>query len=196
MQISVAIIGLGFGEPFVPIYQLHPKVDRVGICEVNPKLLMEVGDRYQVQDRFGSIDEVLADPKWDAVHILTPVPLHVEQTLKTLDAGKHCACAVPIATALDDIQAIIGAEERSGKNYMMMETGVYTREFLFAQDMHRRGEFGNLTFLRGAYYQDLEGPYPRYWYAQPPMHYSTHVVGPILALAETRITQVSCLGAS
>lgn len=78
---------------------------------------------------------------------------------------------------------------------MMMETAVYDRAFLFAREMRDRGEFGTFTLFKGAYYQDLEGEYPAYWRAQPPMHYATHVVAPILALAEARATRVSCLGA-
>jgi predicted dehydrogenase len=77
---------------------------------------------------------------------------------------------------------------------MMMETAVYTREFLFVQDLHARGELGTLTFLRGTYYQDLEGDYPTYWRAQPPMHYATHAVAPLLALARTRAVKVCCFG--
>jgi predicted dehydrogenase len=106
----------------------------------------------------------------------------------------HCACAVPMATDLEGIRRIVDAERASGKNYMMMETGVYTREFLFAKDLLDRGELGTLTFLRGTYFQDLEGDYPDYWRAQPPMHYATHALGPVLALAKTSAEKVSCFG--
>jgi len=195
VKVSIVVVGLGFGEAFLPIYQRHPNVGRVGICESDQRLLREIGDRHAVEDRFSSLERALADDRYNAVHLVTPVPLHVEQTLETLAARKHCACAVPIATDLDDIYNIIEAQKKAGVNYMMMETGAYTREFLYARDMHARGEFGNFTFFRGVYHQDLEGAYPRYWRAQPPMHYATHVVGPILCLAKTRATSVSCLGA-
>ena len=45
---------------------------------------------------------------------------------------------------------------------MMMETAVYTRQFLYAQDLRGRGEFGRIQFLRGAHYQDMER-WPPYW---------------------------------
>jgi predicted dehydrogenase len=153
-----------------------------------------VADRFGVAERFTRLEDVLADDMIDAVHLLTPVPLHTEQTLAVLKGGKHCACAVPMATNLDDMRRILAAQQASGKNYMMMETAVYTREFLFVQDLHARGDFGTLTFLRGTYYQDLEGDYPTYWRAQPPMHYVTHALAPLLALAQTRAEKVCCLG--
>ena len=194
--IRIAVVGLGFGRSFVPIYQCHPEVQSVAICDANAELLNSVGEEFGVQKRYLKLDEVLADTAIDAIHLLTPVPLHVEQTLAILKAGKHCACAVPMATSLDGLRQIIDAKNKSGKTYMMMETAAYTREFLFVKDMHSRGEFGELTFLRGAHIQDLEGDYPLYWRAQPPMHYICHAIAPILALTTTHATVVRCLGAS
>jgi predicted dehydrogenase len=193
-RIRVAVVGLHFGSAFAPIYQQHPDVEKVILCERDEPLLNKVGERLGIADRFAGLEELLAADACDAVHLLTPVPLHTEHTLAVLAAGKHCACAVPMATDLDDLRRILAAQKASGKNYMMMETAVYTREFLFAQELHARGELGNLTFLRGTYFQDLEGDYPAYWRAQPPMHYITHAIAPLLALAQTRAEKVSCLG--
>lgn len=194
-KVNVAVVGLGFGRSFVPIYQRHPNVGRVAICEANPSLLNEIGDSLGVEDRFDSLDQVLGDDGIDAVHLLTPVPFHVEHTLAALAAGKHCACAVPMATNLQGLQKIINAANEAGRNYMMMETAAYSREFLYVKEMHARGDFGKLTFLRGSHIQDLEGDYPLYWHAQPPMQYICHAIAPILALTDTRATRVSCLGA-
>ncbi|RYG32154.1 Gfo/Idh/MocA family oxidoreductase [bacterium] len=185
---------MGFGRDFVPIYQAHPNVKTVGICDPDPARLAEMGDRFGIQKRHASLEEVLQDDAYDAVHLLSPVPVHVEQTLAVLASGRHVACAVPMATSLEDLHRIVAEVRRTGLRYMMMETGVYTREFLYAQDLNERGELGNLTFLRGTYFQDLDGGFPDYWRAQPPMHYSTHAVGPILALAKTRVERVNCLG--
>ena len=44
--------------------------------------------------------EVLADETVDAVHLVTAIPDHAEQTVRVLDAGKHCACTVPMATTM------------------------------------------------------------------------------------------------
>lgn len=178
----------------MPIYQRHPSVDRVAICEIDDAKRQRVGDAFGVEDRFASFEEALRDDRYNAFHILSPVPWHVGQTLAVLRSGRHCACAVPMATSIPDIEAILDAQRASGTNYMMMETAAYTREFLFAESLRDAGELGNLTFLRGTYYQDLECPYPRYWWAMPPMHYSTHAVGPLLKMAQTRMTQVNCLG--
>ena len=190
----IAVVGLNFGSAFVPIYQRHPDVEDVAICDVDEGALQRVGDKFGVEDRFAHLDDLLEDPRYDAVHLLTPVPIHVEQTIAVLEAGKHCACAVPMATDLEDLSRIIAVQQKAGKNYMMMETGAYLRETFYVKDLYARGELGELTFMRGTYYQDLEGDYPTYWRAQPPMHYLTHAISPLLALTDKRVERVCCLG--
>ena len=108
-----------------------------------------------------------------------------------LNSGKHCACTVPMATSLADLQAIVAAQRKTGKNYMMMETAVYTRQFLYARSLMKQGAFGRIQFLRGAHYQDMER-WPAYWAGLPPMWYATHAVSPLLAIAETRAVKVHC----
>ncbi|MEO6060382.1 MAG: Gfo/Idh/MocA family oxidoreductase [Thermoflexales bacterium] len=192
-KIRIAVVGLQFGAEFVPIYRDHPDVAQVAVCDLDAAKLNAVANKFGVSERFSRFEEILASG-YDAVHLFTPVPLHVEQTLAALGAGMHCACAVPMAIDLAGLRQVIDAQRRSGKNYMMMETAVYSREFLYVQDRFARGDLGTLTFLRGAYYQDLEGPFPAYWRTIPPMHYATHAVAPLLALARTRATRVCCFG--
>ncbi len=55
-----------------------------------------------------------------------PIPLHEEQTVQVLEAGKHCACTVPMAISLEGIRRITEAVRKTGKKYMMMETTLYT----------------------------------------------------------------------
>jgi predicted dehydrogenase len=127
----VAIIGLGFGAEFIPIYQRHSNAEIVALCQRNPEPLKETGDKFGIAKRYTDYDALLADPDIDAVHINTPIPNHAEHTLKALRAGKHVACTVPMATSEADCKAIVDACRKTGLKYMMMETVVYAREFLF-----------------------------------------------------------------
>ena len=192
-KIRVAVVGLGFGAEFVPIYMDHPDVEAVAICDANPARLDKTAGRFGVRERFRDVEEVIQSDGFDAVHLISGIPDHARQAVAVLKSGKHCACTVPMATSIEDLQAIVAATRESGRNYMMMETAVYTRAFLYAMDMQRRGEFGRIQFLRGAHYQDMEG-WPPYWAGLPPMWYATHAIAPLLALAQTRAVKVHCLG--
>ena len=86
-----------------------------------------------------------------------------------------------MATTLDELQGPCEAQRKSGKVYMMMETVVYSREYLFVKELYDKGELGRLQFLRGSHQQDMDG-WPDYWPGLPPMHYATHCVSPCLAI--------------
>lgn len=191
--IRVAVVGLGFGAEFVPIYLRHPNVTEVAICDQDATRLNETGDRFRISRRLSSFEEVMACPDLDAVHLVTGIPQHADQSVATLESGRHCACTVPMATSIEGLRAVIAAQRKSGRNYMMMETAVYTRHYLYVKAMLERGEMGAIQFLRGAHYQDMED-WPPYWAGLPPMHYSTHAVAPLLALAGRRAASVCCFG--
>ena len=90
-KINVAIIGLGFGAEFIPIYQKHPNANLVAICQRTRARVDEIGDAFGIGKRYTSYDELLKDPDIDAVHINTPIPDHAIQSIKALKAGKHVA---------------------------------------------------------------------------------------------------------
>lgn len=192
-QIKIAIAGLGFGVEFIPIYQAHPDAELVAVCQRTESALNDIADRYAVPRRYTDFAELLRDPEIDAVHINTPIPDHAAQSIAALEAGKHVACTVPMATTIDECAAIVAAARRSGRRYMMMETVVYSREFLHVRELLDRGVIGRIQFLRGAHHQEMAG-WPGYWKGLPPMHYATHVVGPVLSLAGTLAESVVCLG--
>ena len=192
-KINVAVVGLGFGAEFVPIYLDHPSVKSVSICDADKKRLQEVGDKFSITRRYRDFREVIDADDIEAVHLVTGIPDHAWQAVDVLQSGKHCASTVPMATSLEDLDHIISAQKQAGKNYMMMETAVYTRQFLHVQALLEQGVFGQIQFLRGALYNDMEG-WPGYWAGLPPMWYVTHALNPLLALARTRAVKVHCLG--
>lgn len=192
--LTIALVGLGFGREFVPIYASHPDVTRVVLVDPDEERLHDVAERFGVRGSYSDFGGALNDPEIDAVHILTPVHFHADLSVAVLNAGKHCACAVPMATSLVDIDRVLVAQEASQRNYMMMETSVYGREYLTVEDMYRHGDMGSLTLYRGVHIQNLDG-FPAYWQGYPPMHYLTHALSPALALLETTVLNVQCRGA-
>ena len=147
----------------------------------------------KIQRAYGSYEELLADPEIDAVHINTPIGSHALQSIAALKAGKHVACTVPMATTVEECETICKLCEETGLTYMMMETVVYSREFLFVKELFDNGELGRIQYLQSSHQQDMAG-WPSYWDGLPPMHYATHCVGPVLALQRNRAETLSCFG--
>ncbi len=192
-KLNVVLVGLGFGGSFVPIWRDHPDVASLGILDLDPERTRQFAENYEISRTYSSLEEVLADDAVDAVHLVTCIPDHAEQTVQVLNAGKHCACTVPMATSLEDLCRITEAVRRSGKNYMMMETTLYTYHYFYVKQLLEAGELGRIQFMRGSHYQDMEG-WPSYWNGLPPFWYGTHAIAPMIGLSQSRIGRVSCLG--
>ena len=194
-RVRVGIVGLGFGKEFIPIYQDHTDSEVVAICKRDDKELALIAEEFGIPRRYTDYKLMLADGGIDAIHVVTPILDHAAMSIAALEAGKHCACTVPMGTTIDELKRIVDAKRRSGKYYMMMETAVYTREFLYVRSLRDSGKLGRIQFLRGSHQQDmgLKG-WPDYWTGFPPMHYGTHAIGPLLCLAGARAESVVCHG--
>ena len=192
-QFNVAMIGLGFGAEFIPIYQKHRRANICAICRRNEAELNKIGDACGVEKRYTKYEDVLADPGVDFVHINSPIPDHAWMSMEALKAGKHVMCTVPMATTVDECRQICELVQETGLKYMMAETVVYSREFLFIKEMYEKGELGKIQYMAASHPQDMEG-WPEYWERMIPMHYATHVVSPVLGLVKGLAEYVSCFG--
>ncbi len=191
--VKAAIIGLGFGAEFIPIYQRHPDSEIAAVCRRDEKELHKTADALGVAKRYTKYADVLGDPDVDFVHINSPIPDHAWMSIEALQAGKHVMCTVPMATNVADCERICQLVADTGLKYMMAETVVYSREFLFIKQMHERGELGKIQYMAASHPQDMDG-WPAYWERMIPMHYATHVVSPVLGLVNGRAEYVSCFG--
>jgi predicted dehydrogenase len=187
------MVGLGFGAEFIPIYQALGSANVAAICRRNEAELNKVGDQFGIERRYTTYDDVLADTNIDFVHINSPIPDHARMSIEALKAGKHVMCTVPMGTTIEDCEKVCQAVADTGLKYMMAETVVYSREFLFIKDMYKKGELGKLQHLAASHPQDMDG-WPSYWEAMIPMHYATHVVSPCLGLVDGVAEYVSCFG--
>ena len=184
-KVRVAIVGLGFGAEFIPIYQAHPDAEMYAICRRNKaeldKLRRSVRHRQALHELRGSAQR---SERRRGPHQLARFPITRRRVIAALKAGKHVACTVPMATSVEDASRSSRLQQKAGKIYMMMETVVYSREYLFAKELYDRGVLGRIQFLRGSHQQDMDG-WPDYWPGLPPMWYATHCVSPCLAILST-----------
>jgi len=192
-EYRVAIVGLSFGAEFIPIYQAYPHTRLAAICQRSREKLDALGDAWDVDRRYTDYSELLKDRDIEIVHINTPPPLHADMCVAGLEAGKHVACTIPMALSVADCKRIFDAQKASGKQYMMMETTVYSREFLFIKQLYKDGEIGKLQFFRSSHQQEMAG-WPEYWEGFPPMWNATHAIAPTLILGGNEAESVSCYG--
>ena len=183
-KIKVGMVGISFGMEFIPIYMKHPDVYEIAIADTNLELIKTAQEKFGIssKDCYDNYDDMLKDDAIDAIHIVTPPSTHAEFSIKALKAGKHCGCTIPMGMSIQELEDVIKARIESQKQYMFMETTIFQREFLYIQELYKKGEFGRLQYMTCAHYQDMEG-WPEYWEGFPPLMHPTHAVAPCLMLA-------------
>jgi len=184
-KINVGIAGLGFGKEFIPIYQKHRHGGKIAICTRTPETLDAVGDQFGIPKelRYTDYYEMIQNPELEAIHIVTPILEHYRQTIAALEAGKHTACTVPMATSVEECRKIIETSEKARKYYMMMETSLYTREYLYIKDLLESGKMGRIQFMRSDHMQNMMlSGWGDYWRGFPPFYYGTHALSPVIEL--------------
>lgn len=83
----------------------------------------EFADKYDIPNRHGSYEALLADPDVDAVYISTPHPGHAEWAIKAAEAGKHILCEKPITMNASQTMAVIEAARQN--DVFLMEAFMY-----------------------------------------------------------------------
>lgn len=99
----------------------------------------------------GSYDAMLRDRNVDAVYIPLPNALHVEWTLRALDAGKHVLCEKPLALVSEDIDRI--AAVARARSLVVAEAFMYRHEPLIARvvELLQQGAVGRLWLIASGF---------------------------------------------
>lgn len=99
----------------------------------------------------GSYDALLADPDIDAVYIPLPNRLHVEWSLKAMQAGKHVLCEKPMTMQASDFDALIAARDAArvlaAEAFMIVHHPQWQR----ARQLLADGAVGKLWRIDGAF---------------------------------------------
>ena len=109
------------------------------------------GDEYDIPQRHGSYEALLADGEVQAVYISTPHPFHAEWAVKAAEAGKHILCEKPMA--LNHAQAMAMVEAARENGVFLMEAFMYRCHPQTAKlvELIRDGAIGEVRMIRAAF---------------------------------------------
>ncbi|MFJ7153937.1 Gfo/Idh/MocA family oxidoreductase [Streptomyces sp. NPDC101118] len=120
------------------------RIDGVEVTAVVSSSL-ESAQKFAAEQGVGrgvaSLDDVLAMDDVDAVILATPTPMHAEQTLACLDAGKHVQVEIPLASSLADAEACLAAQQRTGLVAMVGHTRRFNPSHQWVRRQIRAGDY-------------------------------------------------------
>jgi len=158
-DVGVAIIGTGFIGS-VHLWALRRLGVRVtGMLGSSAGRGAERAAELGVSKAYGSLDELLADPAVDAVHVTSPNHAHYAQVKAIMAANKHVICEKPLAMTSAQSAEMVDLARASG---CVAAVCYNTRFYPLSQQargMVGAGELGDIRLVTGHYHQD--------WLAKP-----------------------------
>jgi predicted dehydrogenase len=135
----------------IPGAQASEKVDLLAVASRTQERADAYAREWGIPRAYGSYEALLADPEIEAVYVSLPNTLHVEWTIRALEAGKHVLCEKPLSRHPADAAAAFDAAERSGR--LLMEAFMYRHNPQTARlvELVAEGAIGELRLVRSTF---------------------------------------------
>src|SRR6476660_7526715 len=98
--LGIGVIGYGYWGPnLVRNFMETPDATVVGVSDLQTDRLTPLKRRYPTVETIRDYQELLSDPRVDAIVIATPVSTHFQLAMEALNAGKHVLVEKPLSVA-------------------------------------------------------------------------------------------------
>ena len=136
----------------IPAMQQADHCEIAAICSRNLDRAQAAADELGIARAYGSYEELLADPDIQAVYNPLPNHLHVEWSIKALEAGKHVLCEKPIGLTSDEGQQLVAASQQH-PSLKLMEAFMYRHhpQWVRAKSIVQNGGVGELRTINSVF---------------------------------------------
>ncbi|MCO7471033.1 Gfo/Idh/MocA family oxidoreductase [Stenotrophomonas maltophilia] len=179
-KLGIAIVGTGMIGAVHRRAALLAGADIRGVAASSPQRALEVAQSWNVPRAYRDIEEVVADPQVQVVHVCTPNHLHHPMAQAALQAGKHVICEKPLATTLEDAKALAALAAATGLIATVPFVYRYHPVVREARARIAQGDLGPLHLIHGSYLQDwLLDPASNNWRVDPTLGGASRVFADI-----------------
>jgi len=139
----------------IPPAQASPKVDLVAVASRNERKAQEYASEWKIPRALGSYEALLEDPDVEALYVSLPNSLHVEWSIRALEAGKHVLVEKPFDRRPERVEEAFEAAERAGR--LLSEAFMFRHNPQTAKltELVRGGAIGELQTIRAAFSYSL-----------------------------------------
>lgn len=119
--LGVGVIGCGgiARLAHLPNLARNPRVRLVAVADINEESARRAAEEFGADTFYTDLHDLLANPDVEAVTVTTWPSAHAEAVIAAAEAGKHVLCEKPIATTLEEADAMVDAAERAGVKFTM-----------------------------------------------------------------------------
>jgi 1,5-anhydro-D-fructose reductase (1,5-anhydro-D-mannitol-forming) len=151
MALGWAIIGAGMHpqQKVAPAIGLTPDSELIAVLSRDQGRADSFAENHGAQVGYSNIDDLLADSRVDVVFVASPNAMHLEHTTKVAKAGKHVLSEKPMATSVDDADAMIQVCQENGVRLGLGFELRFHPAHILAKDLVSHGKLGRVRLLQG-----------------------------------------------
>ena len=138
-------------DKLLPAAQASPDVDVVAVASRDQGRAEAYAGERGIERAYGTYEELLADPEVEAIYISLPNSMHVEWSIRGLEAGKHVLCEKPLSRHPEDAERAFDAADNAGR--ILMEAFMYRHnpQTKRLRELVEGGAIGRLRLVRAAF---------------------------------------------
>ena len=147
-MVGIGIVGVGYWGPnLVRSFLSLPDCGPVRVCDAKPGRLQYIQQQFPPVEVTSSYDDLLADPRLDAICIVTPVSTHKDLALRALDSGRHVLVEKPLAPTADQARALVDRAAARSRILAVGHLFVYHPGIVYLRDQVAAGQLGKICSM-------------------------------------------------
>ena len=153
------------------VYQQHPQVKLVGVCDIDPLLAEESAKTFGAQFTTTDFTELVERNDIDAIDIVTPNVAHAPIALAAMEAGKHVMCEKPLAMSYHQARDMARVAQDTGVKNGINFVYRHHPAAQYARYLIKQGYIGRIFQINAAYMQGflIDPEVPLVWRLQKVM---------------------------
>ncbi len=146
--VRVGVVGLGhWGPNLARNFASLPGCELAWCCDTSEQVRERWAPQLRAARLTGELDELLEDPRLDAIALATPVPSHAPLAERVLGAGKHCFVEKPLADSVAAAQRVVELAAEAGRVLMVGHLLEYHSGVRKLKEIAASGELGELYYI-------------------------------------------------
>ena len=150
----------------VPAMQRSPRSEVVAVASRALAKAQAQAGKLGIREAVEDYEAILADPEIDAVYIPLANHLHVEWTVRALEAGKHVLCEKPLALTVESAKQVIEAAARTGKVVAEAFAYLHQPQSRQVKALVNGGAIGDVRNVKGSFTFPFENKSDFRWHPE------------------------------
>lgn len=146
-MVKIGIVGAGlWGAVHARAYAQNCRVELAAVCDLEESRARRLAEQYHIPQVYTRLEDMLAGDL-DGVSIATPDDAHTAPALAAIASGRHVLVEKPLATRVEDCQAMIAAASQARVILMVDWHNRWNPPIYAAWKAARSGELGDIRYI-------------------------------------------------